>query len=205
MVAVVTVGTVFWQIGEASNWRGYYRDLDVAASALIMHVNDPANPALSQIYPDVSVRTDVSAWLEARKLALFSQKRARLVGRRVAAGDVQSAECRGEVQAAVPVLPGVLRITGWALDIRTGRPPRDLVVVDRHGLVVGVARSGLRRPDLKRKPGAASLDTVGWQGYARSLGEPVIEVFGVIGDTGLYCRVGQPVTLSMITNAGPPH
>ncbi|MGA2713150.1 MAG: hypothetical protein ABSG41_08580 [Bryobacteraceae bacterium] len=73
MALAMTFGTISWQIGEAANWRGYYLELDVAASALIMHVDDPANRFLSAIYPDVGLRSRVSTWLELNHLAIFSQ------------------------------------------------------------------------------------------------------------------------------------
>lgn len=194
MVAILTVGTLFWQIGEAANWRGYYRELDVAGSALIMHVNDPANPALAQIYPDPGLRNRVSAWLEQGKLAVFSQSRARLPGQRIAAAGVENDRCRGAAQTAARVSDGLFRITGWAVDSHTGRPPRDLVFANRLGIVVGVARSGLRRPDLAGTIGEASPATIGWQGYARAHAD-VLDVYGVLDRSAHYCRVGPPITL----------
>lgn len=181
MLTVVTLGTLFWQIGEAANWRGYYRELDVAASALIMHVDDPGNPALAQIYPDPGLRDRVSAWLEQRRLAIFSEARGSLLGRHAAAGR----SCRGEGQKAAPVGDGVFRITGWTAD-----PVRDLVFTDGSGKIVGVGRSGLRRPDL-----ASRIEGVGWQGYARASGGDALFVYGVLDDSRHYCRVGAPVRL----------
>jgi len=180
MVAVVALGTLFWQIGEAANWRGYYREIDVAGSALIMHVDDPANSALAQIYPDAGLRDRISAWLEQRRMALFSQRRATLVGQSV--GNIEDEHCAGRGETAVRVDDGVYRITGWAAN-----SPRDLVFADGSSRIVGVARTGLRRPDLAR-------GDVGWQGYART---PLagVEVYGVLDDSGHYCRVGQPIAL----------
>ena len=180
MVAVVTLGTLFWQIGEAANWRGYYREIDVAGSALIMHVDDPANAALQQIYPDPVFRDRISAWLEQRRMALFSQQRGRLVGQRI--GELESGGCGGQAEIAAPVGQGVYRITGWAAS-----PSQDLVFANHAGLIVGVARSGLRRPDL------APADA-GWQGYART-DAPSVEVFAVLDHSGHYCRIGQPIAL----------
>jgi hypothetical protein len=194
MAFALTIGTIAWQIGEAANWRGYFRELDVAGSALIMHVNDPSNSALAEIYPESPLRRNISAWLEKDKLALFSERRAILPGQRVTAADPENGHCRGEAQTVASVNDGVLRITGWALDTRTGRPPQDLVFVDPSGTIVGVARSGRRRPDLKAKLGEQSLDTIGWQGYARGAGEALV-VYGVLDGAGHYCRVGQPVFL----------
>jgi hypothetical protein len=207
MAVAMTLGTVSWQVGEAANWRGYYRELDVAASALIMHVNDPANRALAEIYPEVGLRSRVSAWLEMNRLAIFSQRRASFPGRRIAAPGVDGMRCRGEIQSIVPVGDGVFRIAGWAMDTRSGQPPRDLVFADRTATIVGVARSGLRRPDLQGKIDAKSdavpldavpfdavpFDTTGWEGYARygtTPGEQSIAVYGVLDDSGHYCRVG---------------
>jgi hypothetical protein len=193
MVAIVTLGTVWWQVGEAANWRGFYRELDVAGSALIMHVDDPANPALAQIYPASPLRSEVSAWLEKERLALFSERRARLPGTRVQAPD---ATCRGAEQNLAAVRDGVFRITGWALDARTGRPPLDLVVVDdATHTIIGVARSGLRRPDL------GLADTVGWQGYVKGVPATQVSVYGAVDGTGRYCLVAGSLQLKV---AGSP-
>jgi len=76
------------------------------------------------------------------------------------------------MQSIVRVSDGVFRIEGWAVDTRSGKPPRDLIFVDRSETIIGIARSGLRRPDLKSKVDAVPLDTVGWQGYVRHARTP---------------------------------
>ncbi len=190
MLAIVTLGTSFWQIGEAANWRGYFGEIDVAGSALIMHVDDSGNPALAQIYPDAGLRDRISTWLQQGKLALFAERRARLVGQRVAAAGIENGGCQGEAENAAYVSDGVLRITGWAVDVHNGGPPRDLVFTDRSGMITGVARSGLRRPDLKQK-----IEAVGWQGYARTAGAGSLDVYGVLDGAGHYCHVGKTIPL----------
>lgn len=182
MIGVATLGTLWWQIGEAANWRGYYREIDIAGSALIMHVDDPANPALAQIYPDAGLRDRVSAWLQQRNLAIFSQKRGHLLGQRVTAGD---RVCQGQAQDVAIVSNGVYRIGGWA-----AIPTRDLTIVDSGGTVVGVARSGLRRPDLH-----VDIDAPGWQGYARARAGETVAIYGVLDGAGNYCRIGSPIAL----------
>lgn len=184
MIGAMTVGTLWWQIGEAANWRGYYGEIDVAGSALIMHVDDPANPALAQIYPDPGLRDRVSSWLEQRNLAIFSQTRGHLLGQRVTAGE---RVCQGQAQDVAIVSNGVYRITGWAMI-----PARDLVIADTQGTVVGIARRGLRRPDLH-----LHFDAPGWQGYARARGGERVTIYGVgvLDGSANFCRIGGPIWL----------
>jgi hypothetical protein len=176
IATVLTFGTVWWQIGEAANWRAFYRELDVAGSALIMHVNDRGNPALEQIYPESPLRSKISAWLDKERLAMFTELRASLIGMRVSAAPNR---CRGAVESAVKVTDGIFRVTGWAVDTR------DLVFTDASGVIVGIARSGLRRPDLKAS--FADTDKIGWQGYAKS---PTagLTTYGVLAG-GRYCLI----------------
>jgi hypothetical protein len=190
LALVFTFGTSIWQIGEAANWRGYYRELDVGGSALIMHVDDPSNRYLAEIYPDAVLRSRMSTWLEERGKAIFSERRAHLIGERVKdiAGD--EGRCQGEIQSVVPLAGGVIRLAGWIVDTKTGAPPRDIVFADPSGAIVGIARSGLRRPDLQGKAGAAPLETTGWQGYARIEGKNSITAYGVLNDSDAFCRAG---------------
>jgi hypothetical protein len=191
LALVVTVGMSFWETGEAANWRGYYRELDVAGSALIMHVEDPSNRYLTQIYPDPGLRSQMSAWLESRSEALFSERRAHLVGLRVAREDVADGRCRGEIQSIQPLAAGVVRLAGWVEDIEAGGPPRDLVFADQSGLIAGIARSGLRRPDMAGKVGDAPVEAIGWQGYVRVQSGGAITAYGVLDEGKVhYCRIG---------------
>jgi hypothetical protein len=86
---------------------------------------------------------------------------------------------------------GWLSVTGWVWDRQDRHAPRDLVFADASGLAIGLARSGLRRPDLSGKIEAAYLDEGGWKGYVTDPGVAPIEVYGVLGDSGHYCRIGE--------------
>jgi hypothetical protein len=192
---VFTFGLSSWQIGEAANWRGYYRELDVAGSALIMHVDDPSNRYLTQVYPDPELRSRMSLWLESGGKALFAEKRATLPGIRIGPGQIDAGRCRGAIQSAMPLSDGVIRLTGWVLDSQNESPPRDVAFADSSGTIVGIGRSGLRRPDLKGSAGISSLDTIGWQGYARLHTKTPITAFGVLDGSDRYCQAGPSVSL----------
>jgi hypothetical protein len=86
---------------------------------------------------------------------------------------------------------GWLRVSGWVWDRLDRHAPRDLVLADASGLVIGLARSGLRRPDLSGKVASAYLDEGGWKGYVTSPRNGPIEVYGVLREPGRYCRVGE--------------
>jgi hypothetical protein len=181
VISVLTAGTVSWQIGEAENWRAFHRELDVAATALIMNVDDPGNIPLAQVYADVPLRTRVNAWLREKRLSIYHERRGSLLGGRVQRA--VNGGCEGQVQSVVRV-GDASRIGGWA------RPARDLVFADAaSGRIVGLARTGLRRPDLEGKV-SGSLERIGFQGYVRPGLEGIV-LYGVLDESGSYCRIAD--------------
>jgi hypothetical protein len=194
---LLSIGTACWQSGEAANWRAFYRELDVAATALLMDVQDPGNQALAQIYPEVSLRSRVRAWLEADRLSIFQERRAYLAGARFAAvaGVPREGRCQGSARAVVRVSEGSFRVTGWVVDSVAARPPRDLVFADRSGIIAGIARSGLRRPDLEGRIDRRFLDDAGWQGYLRTTSAGPIAVYGLLAGSSGSCFVTEVAEL----------
>jgi hypothetical protein len=195
MILTLTFGTAFWQIGEAKNWRAYITELDVASTSLMLGLPDADLPdadrtMLEGIYPDVPPRPEVRFWLQRNGLSFFSERRATLLGSTVPSGAFTSGRCEGSIETPVRLKDGWLLMTGWVWDRVDHHAPRDLVFVNASGLVIGLARSGLRRPDLLGKVASAYLDEGGWKGYTTDPGGP-IEVYGVLRKAGRYCRIGE--------------
>jgi len=190
MTFALSFGTAFWQVGEARNWRAYITELDVAGTALVLGVHDPSSAALDAIYPDVPLRWQIRDWLQRNRLSFFREPRAHLMGSGVSSGSA-NASCEGHAETPVRVDEGLVRGTGWVWDSRANGAPRDLVFVDGSGRVVGLARSGLRRPDLRGKVPEKYLEDSGWQGYIVNPGKGSIGVYGVIAGKNSYCRVSE--------------
>src|ERR1019366_4097680 len=60
------------------------------------------------------------------------------------------------------------RISCWSGGTRREKkPPRQILLVDDAGIIVGLASSGIERPDVAKGPEITDLRT-GWQGYAKA-------------------------------------
>ena len=196
MVLALTFGTALWQIGEAKNWRAYITELDVASTSLMLGLPDADLPdadrtMLEGIYPDIPLRSEVLSWLQLKGLSFFSERRARLMGSSISPEALTPGRCEGSVETPVLLKNGWLRVTGWVWDRSEKRPPRDLVFVNTSGRVIGLARGGLRRPDLLGKVASQYLDAAGWKGYTTDPGSGPIEVYGVLDEAGRYCRISE--------------
>jgi hypothetical protein len=195
MILTLTFGTALWQIGEAKNWRAYITELDVASTSLMLGLRDADLPdadrtMLEGIYPDVPLRSEVLSWLQRNSLSFFRERRARFMASSIPPEALTAGRCEGSVETPVLLKNGWLRVTGWIWDRPEKRPPRDLVFVNTSGIVIGLARSGLRRPDLLGKVASQYLDEAGWNGYTTDPGGGPIEVYGVLGEAERYCRIG---------------
>jgi hypothetical protein len=195
MILTLTFGTALWQIGEAKNWRAYITELDVASTSLMLGLRDADLPdadrtMLEGIYPDVPLRSEVLSWLQRNSLSFFRERRARFMASSIPPEAWTAGRCEGSVETPVLLKNGWLRVTGWIWDRPEKRPPRDLVFVNTSGIVIGLARSGLRRPDLLGKVASQYLDEAGWNGYTTDPGGGPIEVYGVLGEAERYCRIG---------------
>ncbi len=174
MCLVMTLGSAGWQIGEAANWRGYFREEDIAGAAVIMHVHDDASKSLNEVYGDSCLRFRISDWLKEKHLALFTEHRARLPGRRIKESEIAHEGCPGTEQFATRLKDNVYRVTGWA------GQTKDLAFADESHTVIGIARTGLRRPDLKGKlDPSIDLDFAGWQGYLRGMPHQKVTLYSV--------------------------
>jgi hypothetical protein len=139
---VLAFGMLPLQMRHARFWTDYFRENDAIASALIVGV---ADPALGRLNPAGAGLLKWSEALRARRLALFREDRARLLGRAVESCRAVQVERREE-------LPGGWKLTGWMRD-----GGRLNVTVHSAGIVVGVGRAGIKRPD--------GLN--GWVAYSR--------------------------------------
>jgi hypothetical protein len=151
--------------------------------------------AIKDIYQDPLFVWAETPVLRRRRLSIFAAGRQDWIGRRVSElFQVDSSRlCSGSVQALTAVYYG-FRAEGWASDMRTSRPPEDIVFTNRSGTIVGLGatRTGgyPHRPrDRARRP-RTDLD---WAGFARA-GHVSggVQAYAIVGGGKAACPLGTP-------------
>ncbi|MDA1313782.1 MAG: hypothetical protein O2968_10640 [Acidobacteria bacterium] len=189
IIAAMGPGTLVWQLRNSKEFKSFFRQNDAAAAALIVGVDD--REALQGIHPLANeplggyeaYLTDLSVLLRRQGLAFFAEPRAEWPGMKLREGFViRSDACLGEVEQ-IEQLPGGLKLRGWVWDGVARNVPRDLVIADCRGTIVGLARSGVRRADIKRRAGTIAHGDPGWLGYAKAaedVSSCPVEVYAVV-------------------------
>jgi hypothetical protein len=97
-------------------------------------------------------------------------------------------------------LGGSWRVTGWAWSANASKPPDDILFTDPTGLVIGMARSGLRHGYMpgfltepqQPAPSHARLSGSEWLGYVKE-GQDFqwarVELYGVFLVQGEVCSI----------------
>jgi hypothetical protein len=136
--------------------------------ALVAGVDDP--DLIRVIFPDPAFVRAMSPAIRQRRLSIFASGRQDWIGQpvdrlfRIGPPDL----CSGSVDELAAIDSGY-RAEGWALDRATDRPPKNVVLTNPSGIIVGLAetRSGgypRRAVDHTRRP-PSDLD---WAGFARA-------------------------------------
>jgi len=174
IIAGMGPGTMLWQLRNSKEFKSFFRQNDAAAAALIVGVEDREtlqgiHPAANQALGSYEAYlTDLSAVLRRQGLAFFAEPRAEWPGMKLQESFATRGEaCQGEVEQVEPLSGGGLKLRGWVWDGVAGNVPQDLVVADCRGTIVGLARSGIRRADIKRRAGTVTHGDPGWMGYAK--------------------------------------
>ena len=195
-------GTITWQIKNSKEFKSFFRYNDAVGSALLVGVTDQS--ALERIHPLGNrpgagrdhYLADLSDYLQKERLAFFAEERADWVGKSKAAafGEVKN-DCKGRVESVESLSQNERKLTGWVWNPFERRVPLDLVIADCRGIVVGLARTGIRRPDVKRVVSEVSHGDPGWIGYAKinTASDCALRVFAVrSGDENSLCAVPGP-------------
>ena len=76
--------------------------------------------------------------------------------------------CLGSFDSASSVaVQGGTNVRGWAWSTREKKTPSQILLVDDAGIVVGLASSGIERPDVVGAIPEIKDKMTGWQGYAK--------------------------------------
>lgn len=170
--------------------------VDLAESALLSGVAD-AQAIEAGAYPQNGMARSGMEILRAYRVGVFTERRARWIGQDLSSvGPLEPRVCAGAFDGVSRSPTGNLdglRVAGWAWDRRARRPAADVVLTDDSMRVVGVARTGRRRPDVSAALHYPWAVDSGWQGVVKSEGA-VLRAFAVLHDGGV-CAIGEKPTL----------
>jgi hypothetical protein len=145
------------------------------------------------IFPDPQFLREMTPKIRQRRLSIFAAGRQDWIGQPVNGVFVPAPEalCFGGVEMLSPVTGGY-RAAGWAWDRAMDRPPRDIVLVNRAGVIVGFGETrpgGYPRNDPARRP-PSDWD---WAGFARSTGmSGTIQAYAIVHRGQMACAMGSP-------------
>jgi hypothetical protein len=127
-----------------------------------------------------------------RRASIYRQAWPGWVGKRVDAlfGAAERGRCAGRVDQVAPLGDDAAKAAGWAWDKINQVAPEWLVIADAEGTVVGLATSGVSRPDVSASLHRRAASRSGWQGFARVPPARLGSVHAVLRD-GLACRLGS--------------
>jgi hypothetical protein len=100
----------------------------------------------------------------------------------------ESGRCDGFVDQIKPLADEGIRAVGWAWDARKKAAPQWLLITDMSGKVVGLATSGLARPDVSAYLHQPLASRSGWEGFARVSTAGFGSVYAVLND-GHICHI----------------
>lgn len=184
---------------EADDWADVFRTADAAGAALLLDA--PDEPLLAGLYSASGSRAEAAAFMRARRMGVFGEPRANLVGKRISEvwRGMSAATCTGALEFADPLpasRPRAWRIEGWAAGPDSGHAPEDFLVTTADGEIVGLARGGLRHryfpgffSDATAPVFHAGLRRAEWLGYVREPAPKPWTLWGVVSDR--VCRVAQ--------------
>ncbi|AWB08218.1 hypothetical protein A6A40_24170 (plasmid) [Azospirillum humicireducens] len=179
------------EVMSQAHWQGVLAVINgVADDDVLSREIHPDRQAIEALVPDFSKRHwSVYAnpqpwWLGQPTRDLF----------RVEAAD----RCRGSLDLVSDLgrLKGQSYVEGWAWDKQAGRTPEWVVLVDGAGIVRGLARSGLKRPDVERAFSAAAGSAPGWHGYVAA---PT-----PLAGTEAYAVLADGTSICQLTRNAPP-
>jgi len=176
-----------------------------AEVAMQAGVNDPpwllypiVRPWMSQ---DMLLFAD---FLRERKWSIFADRDEFPLGREFTRfyKVVSPALCRGTIDEVAPMKdpqwPG-FRVSGWTWDYHDHRPGKAVAWVNTSGRLIGAARSGFSRPDVRKWIPAFDRDDTGYVGYIPGdLESATADAYVILADGFSACPLSQkPITFDL--------
>jgi hypothetical protein len=188
------------QKSSVEDWSDFFRGADAMGAALL--VDAPDEELLSVLWPLQPQRDDIVAFLRQKHLSVFAEPRAAWQGRHVSElfPTVGRRRCVGGVERALSLrdsASGQWRVEGWAWDIPANREFDYLLIAEPAGVVVGMARGGLRHryfPGLFTDIPVAPVDHMRfpaseWLGYVRQPVKTPWTLYGVLPRMAGVCTI----------------
>ena len=166
--------------------------MPLASDAYVVGEKDGA--ALGEATTNIPLAWSMRSFLRDHGLGPLSEAGSDLLGQPASSllGGRTYAGCLGSIDGRALAGEGAdagLAIDGWAWGGRDG-PPSRVLVADAAGSVVGLARTGMPRPDVRTAMPEVDTDLAGFRGYARIRSGAKLRLFTVSHDGGALCEVG---------------
>jgi hypothetical protein len=145
------------------------------------------------IFPVPQFLLELLPAIRQRRLSIFAAGHQDWIGQPVNGVFVPAPEtqCSGAFEILWPVTGGY-RAAGWAWDRAADRPPKDIVLTNPAGAIVGFGETrpgGYPRNDPARRP-PADWD---WVGFARAAGmSGSIQAYAIVHGGRMACALGSP-------------
>jgi hypothetical protein len=176
--------------------------------ALVAGIDDPG--LTRALYPDPQFPLSVVAGIREKRLSIFASGHQDWIGQPINGVFVPAPEtlCSGAVEKLSPVTGGY-RVAGWAWDRMGDRPPKDVVLTNKAGMIVGFGETrhgGYPHNDPARRP-PSNWD---WVGFARSAGlSGTLQAYAIVHKGEMACSFGSPqaapgIELLAPNQVGPP-
>jgi hypothetical protein len=136
--------------------------LALIGSSAMLSIDDDSE-ALSLVYPQPALAQALTPFLRAHHLSLFAWTDGYPAGSAFRPRPApNAANCLGSIDVIDPGPAGFWRIQGWSWDKARNRPFANLQLVDSTNRVVGVALTGMERPDIAARLNKRSAALAGW-------------------------------------------
>ncbi len=192
VATIVLFGLLAWsQARLAPELESRGARMRAAENSLLSRVRDDG--AIGGVYFRPGEAWDRAAILDRYNLSIFARPQADWPGRRLETLATVSppGACLGAFDTLdVPLTNAPANATagGWAWDLAHGSRPDRIVMTNAQGVVVGVGRTGVERPDVVAAMPRIDSPAVGWSGFAHVDGGDVT-AFALLAD-GAVCALG---------------
>ena len=191
--AALLAGIAIHQMSALRTVRDREANFHLGEVAVVNGVVDPA--AWIQVYHTAQLALPAVDYLREHRLAIFAEEWTHWPGialNRRFSIDRNPNACQGgfeETMAVPSPLKGGWRVSGWAWDVKEGRPPQYVILGDDAGQVAGVALTGFpEEPELAAL--SAKHTASPWTGYVS--GEPrTVTAYVLESDQRSLCAIGS--------------
>jgi hypothetical protein len=157
---------------EAEDWADFFLAADAVGSAFLLDA--PDEQLLAVLRPSRSEREERVLFMRQHNLAMFHEPRAVWPGKRISdLFPISPDRCIGAIEKSVGLNASSSRVEGWAWDTDASRPPDDVLLADSNGVIIGLARGGLRHGYFPGffvdppSPAHSAFRRSEWLGYVR--------------------------------------